>query len=181
MRETGPAAEKVAEQRRAFLGTILRTSPFKATGPGTALSARQIGLLKDIAARWQGRLPLGTLPDIRVTDACAHHGTCAAVCPTGALRQYADESAAGLEFQAAACIACGVCEMVCPGNALVIAARVPSEGPTDAVVRLSRHALRACQRCDNEFSAALEEELCPSCRKDVGLFTQGFSARSGAT
>jgi Fe-S-cluster-containing hydrogenase component 2 len=106
---------------------------------------------------------------------------CVAVCPTAALREYAGDGHAGLEFDAAACIACGVCAMVCPDNALAIRALAGSEGASGTATRISRHEQRSCARCDDEFAAREEDEFCPACRKDVGLFTHGFSARSDET
>lgn len=165
-------------ERRAFLRAILGTS-----GPADSprpLPADRIALLRQVAVRWEGTLPLGAIPEIRISDACANHGVCAAVCPTRALRRYADEGYAGLEFEATACIACGMCAVVCPENALAIHAVAATDRSGEPKQRISRHAQRSCARCDDEFPARADEELCPPCRKDVGLFTSGFSARSDA-
>lgn len=165
--------------RRAFLRSILRSSGEE--GPRRPLPAERIALLRQLAARWQGSLSPGVIPVIRISEACANHGVCAAVCPTRALRPYADEGFAGLEFDATACIACGACAAVCPGNALAIQAAAGGDSHGRAPRRVSRHAQRACARCEDEFPARTDEALCPPCRKDVGLFIHGFSARSDAT
>lgn len=167
--------------RRAFFNGILRTSRPGPEDSGQPLSADQIALLREVAARWNGRLARGAIPQIRVSDACAHHGMCVAVCPTAALRQYAGEGHAGLQFDAAACIACGVCAMVCPENALAIRALAAADVPPGPATQISRHEQRGCARCDDTFPARGEVEFCPACRKDVGLFTHGFSARSDET
>lgn len=166
-------------ERRAFLRALLRAS-----GPADSrrpLPADRIALLRQVAARWEGSLPPGAIPEIQISDACADHGVCAAVCPTRALRRYAEEGHAGLEFEATACIACGVCAVVCPENALAIHAVAANDRSGRPARSISRHAQRSCARCDDEFPARADEELCPPCRKDVGLFTRGFSARSDAT
>lgn len=169
--ESGP-------ERRAFFRAVLRTSLPGPADSRRPLPADRIALLRQVAARWEGRLAPGAIPEIQVSDACADHGVCAAVCPTGALRRYAGEGYAGLEFEPAACIACGVCAVVCPQNALAIRAREAANGSAGAARQVSRHSQRSCARCDEEFAAHGEDELCPACRKDVGLLTSGFSARS---
>jgi Fe-S-cluster-containing dehydrogenase component len=171
----GQAARET--ERRVFFNRLLG---IRKEGQGAGIrerpSAEQIALIREVAARWQAKLPPGTVPELQVGEACLHHRVCVAVCPTQALRPYAGNGHAGLDFDAAACIACGVCALVCPENALTLRA-VPA-APARAPRPVSRHATRACQRCDNEFAARGEEELCPACRKDVQLFTTGFSARS---
>jgi ferredoxin len=165
-------------QRRSFVRALLGDSRLDSRHSRRLLSAERIALLKGLAARWEGRLPTGAIPQVQVSRACAHHGVCAAVCPTAALRAYASEGYAGLEFNAGPCIACGICAMVCPENALAIQALAPEATPPGVAVRITRHEQQTCARCDDAFSARGDEELCPACRKDVGLFTLGFSDRS---
>jgi hypothetical protein len=45
-------------------------------------------------------------------------------------------------------------------------------------MRITRRALRICARCDDEFAARGDGDLCPACRKYIGLFVSGFSGRS---
>jgi ferredoxin-like protein FixX len=164
-------------QRRSFISTLLGDSCLEPRYSRRLLSAERIALLKGIAARWEGTLPPGAIVQVEVNDACAHHAVCAAVCPTAALQPYADDGHAGLEFDASACIACGACAMVCPENALAIRAVAPAVA-TGVAVRITRHEQHTCVRCDEVFAARGDEGLCPACRKDVGLFTLGFSDRS---
>jgi Pyruvate/2-oxoacid:ferredoxin oxidoreductase delta subunit len=173
--------EEVDFRRREFLRALLPESGADVLDRRAPMAAEQIALLKEVAARWDGRLAPGAIPQIEVSDTCAHHGVCASVCPTAALRTYAGEGHAGLEFDAAACIACGVCAMVCPEKAIAIRALPAAQGQSAAATRISRHEQRCCACCDDEFAARGNDELCPACRKDVGLFTHGFSARSDET
>jgi ferredoxin len=163
--------------RRAFLGRLLGDLPSDAQPQLPRIPAERIALLKEIALRWEYRLPQGAIPRLRATERCAGHGICASVCPTGALRAFEAEAFQGLEFDAADCFACGACVVVCPEGALRLDAGTPGEAPAGRE-RITRHALRTCARCDDEFAARGEDELCPACRKDVELFTHGFSARS---
>ena len=170
------AALPLRPTRRAFLsGSIAGLNPRLARIP-----AERIALLKEIAQRWEHRLPKGAIPQLRATDACAGHSVCASVCPTGALRSFGEAGVQGLEFDAPACFACGACVVVCPEKALRLEAR-DSGRPQALAERITRHALRVCSRCDDEFTVSGESELCPACRKDVGLFTNGFSAGSDET
>jgi Fe-S-cluster-containing hydrogenase component 2 len=105
------------------------------------------------------------------------HGVCAAVCPTGALGRYTAPGFRGIDFDAASCIACGVCVVVCPEQALTLE-RQPGEHPARGRERISRHGVRACARCDNEYRDDGTQDICPNCRKDVALFTHGFQPRS---
>jgi ferredoxin len=162
--------------RRDFFRRFLGHSPDAAKGH-RVLPAERLALVKDIAARWRGALPQGAIPRLEASDACAHHGVCVAVCPTGAVRPYSGAAQAGLEFEPGACIACGVCVAVCPEKALALKAD-RTETRSATAVRITRHAMRACVRCDDEFAAHGEDDLCPACRKDIGLFLTGFSARS---
>ena len=166
--------------RRAFLKAILGDRSANASDSREPLDARQIALLKEVAMRWAGSVPAGSTPRIVVSEACRNHGTCAAVCPTGALRAYGAEAVGGLEFRPATCIGCGVCMVVCPEGALSFQAAAAIDAAGAHVVVLSRHALRECARCDNPFVVSGDEELCPACRKDVALFANGFPMRSDA-
>lgn len=163
-------------ERRAFFSRFLGTSDPAVPATRKPLPAERIALLREVAARWKGTLPAGSVIELHVAEACAHHGGCVAVCPTAALRSYSNGGVAGLEFDAAACIGCGVCALVCPENALTL--RAVTAEPALAAQPVSRHAVRMCGRCDNEFAVRGEEDLCPACRKDVQLFTTGFSAGS---
>jgi ferredoxin len=167
--ESGP-------ERRAFLRTILGV-PHGGNVP-RRLPAERIALLRQLAARWDGKLAPGAVPDIQVSESCAQHGVCAAVCPTNALRPYAAEKYAGLEFNPGACIACGVCVLVCPEGALALRPLSPAHKSASVPHMISRHAQSTCARCDDQFAARGDEDLCLACRKDAALFTNGFSMRS---
>ena len=166
--------------RRAFLSGLFRGARTDPKLQARRIPAARIALLKDIASRWEPRLALGVVPVLRAADACVGHGVCASVCPTGALRRFEEPGLTGIEFDAGECFACGACVVVCPEEALSLDSR--SAGAASArPARITHHALRTCARCDDEFTARGENELCPACRKDVGLFTTGFSARSDET
>lgn len=160
--------------RRAFLAGLLGESRSDADCRAPRIPAERIALLRDIALRWEHRLPEGAVPELRASDACAGHGVCATVCPTGALRGFEAPGVRGLEFDAAACFACGACVVVCPEKALRLEAR---DAAPAGVERLTRHTLRTCVRCDDEFTASGADELCPACSKNVVLFTALFADR----
>jgi ferredoxin len=176
--KTSKAQAARVSERRAFLTLSLAEAALPGAGARELPSAAQVALLREIAAQRAGSLPAGAAPELLVGEACRHHGVCVAVCPTAALRIYSRGGDTGLEFEAAACIGCGICTLVCPEKALALRAAEASGGPNATTQPVSRHASRDCARCDNQFAARGDEELCPACRKDVQLFTTGFSARS---
>jgi len=166
--------------RRAFLAGVLGDALSDPNPQFRRIPAERIALLREIALRWEQRLPAGAIPELRAGDACAGHGVCASVCPTGALRRFYEPGLAGLEFDAAECFACGACIVVCPEKALRLEARGAGRPPPKPE-RITRHALRVCGRCEDEFTGPGEHELCPACRKDIALFTTAFPARSDGT
>jgi len=171
---TSPSrAPEINPARRAFLsGTLSHPDPRRLRFP-----TERIALLKEIVLRGKRRLPDGAIPKLCASNACVGHGVCTLVCPSGALRRFEEPGFQGLEFDSVACIACGACIVVCPEQALQLEPR-PADLPQPLPERITRHALSVCSRCDAEFTASPGNELCPACRKNVGLFTHGFSARS---
>jgi DnaJ-class molecular chaperone len=67
--------------------------------------------------------------------------------------------------------------MVCPEHALTLAAAAEN-ALASAPEPITCHRLRLCQRCEDEFAARGEEEVCPACAKDADLFAYGFSTWS---
>ena len=168
-----PQSTSMLPARRAFLASLLGDPGSDPEAKARRIPAERIALLKEIAQRWEHRLPEGAVPALRAGDACIGHAVCASVCPTGSLRTFEATAVQGLEFDASACFACGACVVVCPEQALRLEPQAPGAGRAK-VERLTHHALRMCARCDDEFPGRGSDELCPSCRKDVDLFTHGF-------
>lgn len=93
-------------------------------------------------------------------DACDYLGTCAALCPTGALR--AERGV--VDFSPSMCVACKVCVEACKLGAIR-----NRDVDVDAVRRgtrtiLARFRLRRCRECGALFASKHGEDLCPSCR-----------------
>jgi ferredoxin len=167
-------------ERRNFLQHCLRGA-FRSPAPHHPdISPERIALLREIAQRSARWLPAGAVPALHASSACVGHGVCIAACPTGALRRFEEPGARGLEFAAAACLGCGACVAVCPERALALAAGAGREASARAL-RIARHALRACTRCDDEFTTTGEGDLCPACRKDGALCAALFTPWSERT
>ncbi len=167
--------------RRGFLAALVRnavaavepTAPVTAgrgaCKPSPVIALTRTGFAADLHALAQeagGTVPATVFPTLRVDDACCDHGLCTAVCPSGALRRYADESAGlgGLAFDAQACVACGLCARSCPSEAI----RMLPAGNDDAVAasgprRLTAHPRKTCAQCAAPFAGAATEDLCPRC------------------
>jgi len=117
--------------------------------------ARRAALLRVLTPRAGFRTGEGNAPPIlpwreaRVdSTACTGCGSCARVCPTGALG-YDPESAA-LRFAAHPCVGCELCAHACPERALVLAPVVPE---ADALPRvIGRPALAVCRRCGESLA-----------------------------
>ena len=136
--------------------------------PSVTLSAeraRRSAVLAALAARAGHALSAAAFPSLSAHANCCHEGVCAAACPSGALSLVDnDDHHAGLDFNAAACIGCGLCEQLCPHGALSLAQAGPADAAAPVMpVALTRHPLRRCTRCDDEFVAREDTALCPRC------------------
>lgn len=107
-------------------------------------------------------------------ESCSACGTCARVCPTGALKLVADEANFRLEFDAVRCVDCGVCLRFCKPGALTRTSPPPLDEVLDDMPRvLASGALRRCQKCGAHFAGQPEGEngdLCPVCSHKRKMF-----------
>ena len=129
-------------------------------------------LLQALADRFGGNRQARVMPVVTITDACAGHRVCVAMCPTGALSAAKGGDGVELSFDPMSCLACGACERGCPTGAIRVAA---TGSPLDAPDRpvLKRFAMRECADCGDRFVARASEEFCSSCRKSQGLLPGG--------
>jgi ferredoxin len=110
-------------------------------------------------------LPLPGFATLTVAEGCTACGTCARVCPTGALSLAIDDEAYSLTFAPQACIGCGMCAHVCAPAVLAVDSQ-PSfaevfDGP--AVWPLQQGAVARCQRCRAPYPAASGSAFCSIC------------------
>ena len=126
-------------------------------------------------------LPAELFPALRLSDACRNHQVCAVACPTRALQPYTsdDGEAAGVVFDAWACIACGDCTRACPERALTLVPQGDGEVPRGPAA-LTRWTQRECYDCGHEFADSGSSNLCPSCRKTRELVRTGFAESFGS-
>jgi len=139
---------------------------------------RVLSALQRIAVMADGAMPSGLFPKVEISDRCANHGVCAALCPTGALRRYEADDESGVEFDAGACVACEVCQNACPEQALRL---VPHGNGSVAsgATWITRWTLRECYDCGYEFADSGSSSVCPTCRKTRELAHASFSGMFG--
>jgi formate hydrogenlyase subunit 6/NADH:ubiquinone oxidoreductase subunit I len=125
------------------------------------------------------------LGGVRVDDqACTACGSCAAICPTDALKYEREDDHLALTFDPALCVACGRCYSQCPekaagaiGMTRITDLREISEGRRT----LLRSQETLCERCGapvatramlariavllgDDYSPQYMERLCTECR-----------------
>jgi len=194
-----PLAAQSLSRREFFAGFTRNTAraiaPMAAVQPNEDAQSRRAHVAKiEISARSQllaqaavvggrhGRpLPAELFPALRIADACCNHQVCAATCPTRALQAYESEdgAAAGIAFDAAACIACGDCTRACPERALTLVPQGDGEVPRGATA-LTRWTLRECFDCGHEFADSGSSSVCSTCRKTRELARASFSQLFGS-
>lgn len=141
---------------------------------------RQMSLLRRLSDHFHGTPVETILPAIRISAACTNHQSCAALCPTHALRWWEGEAASGLSFDPRHCLDCGLCERACPEHALSFDRSgrtvVPAERQT-----LTTHPLAHCRQCGAE-ATNVTDGLCHRCRNGLaalrGLGRCGPSANT---
>lgn len=174
---------------------IPRRSIGHAQAPGLVPKRqRLLGVVAGLSRITGRSVPAELFPRASVSEACANHNVCSAVCPTGALNLYTENSVCGIQFTPENCIECGACEKTCPENAIKIVAG--AAGPfRPGNERLTAFSIVVCTRCGDEFvpppAAARaetgDENICPACGKDIGLFHDGglcareYGAENGAS
>lgn len=185
--------DAAAVSRRGFFGALLRrTVEAAAEAPAPAAVATRAACrpspiardrrrvwarVLDALARRAGR-PLSAqfFPALEIGPQCTHHGVCASVCPSGALRGFAaEDGTVGLEFDAEQCLACGLCARRCPSGAV----RVSPFGNRYAAHRpgprgLTRHLQQTCTRCGKSFIAETFHSVCGPCRRQREMAAQLF-------
>jgi len=173
MRAIAPTAcgqpGEAAQSLRARVAKIEATTRSQLLAQAAALGVRH------------GRpLPAELFPALRMADGCCNHQVCAATCPTRALQAYRSEdgAAAGIAFDAAACIACGDCTRACPEQVLTLHPQGDGEVPRGARA-LTRWTLRECCDCGCDFADSGSSSLCPTCRKTRDLVRASFSQLFG--
>ena len=163
-----PVAELHANRRGLFSRRDTGTVASPVTGEpgqqrlGKVCTIPKRDRLLEVAQRLAGQrgrpAPASLYPALRVSDQCRGVGACVACCPPGALRCYEEDGWSGVEFDAAACLACGLCMQACRDGALSVAPR--SESASRGWQRLTRFPFRS-------QGAQKKGETCIDCHKGI--------------
>lgn len=106
------------------------------------------------------------LTGMSASDRCDGCMMCARFCPTGALREEAEEGLA-LGFSPEKCVQCDLCLDICPKNALGYKPLDPPGSPQDIVLFSTTSA--KCVSCGRE---ALGGEFCLQCAKEHRIISR---------
>lgn len=191
--DTPPAAGRrafFAGLSRAFSATVAHAaapSAPRANAPTAAqartpvanLRGNETRILMQQLARMNGRPSPSEahLPALAASDACRAHGTCAQVCPTGALELEDRIDHFVLRFDAWQCIDCGACARTCPEQALELRPSAWREFVGGAL-ELSTTEQRQCTRCGaatTTYGPHGNADLCDRCSKSQHLARAGFA------
>lgn len=159
--QAGPAADAAPARLSAKLIPIQKT--------------RSLSALQRVAAMADGTMPSGLFPKVEISDRCADHGVCAALCATGALHHYEADGESGVAFDASACIACGDCQKACPERALHLMPRGNGSVAAGAT-RITRWIMRECCECGHKFADSGLGNRCPPCGRTRASFSQLFGS-----
>lgn len=166
-----PAPQRTVTRRALFTRLSDRRAP-PAAHHVMSKRRRLLSLVADLARLRRRPMPASLFPALAVGDACRDHRVCTVVCPTSALRGYADATVRGLDFVSGDCLGCGLCVAACSEQAISLVNRAIQ--PDVGTERLSAHSTRICPRCEDEFVGP--GPLCPTCGKSQTFFTTGWMA-----
>ena len=158
-------SESVGTAARAFLSET--DAPSSSHAPPRE-RRRLLSALKQIALNDAAQSALvqgvGAIK-LNASDDCTACGVCARACPTGALR-FATTASDGFRLSClvSACTDCGVCFDVCEPDALQRVG-VPTIGELLATETqlLKAGKLKHCAKCNAQFAADIEGDLCQVC------------------
>lgn len=120
MRETAGAAMDTGNEPD-ILAWVDPAREARSSGTGAALAALAARAGAGTVVVDTAGLGVGTPTLHGDCDLC---GTCAAFCPTAALRLVTDGPTATLDVDVTACVACGLCEAICPRQAVDVTTTV---------------------------------------------------------
>ena len=98
-------------------------------------------------------------------DRCTACGTCAAVCPTGAVHVDSESESVILSFRPSACTNCSLCRDACGEDAIAFEAEfwiadiLQEEADVVATIRLGW-----CKICGDVIPAGMDN-VCPTCER----------------
>lgn len=131
------------------LSTLSFAGPDATAGAIAALAqvAGTDGLTMDHA-----HSPLGSISVQE--DACTSCGSCALVCPTGALRRSANGVGVALSFDPNLCTGCAECANVCPESIITVSRSVDLRRLRAGRIDLCKGDIVRCELCGESFAPA---------------------------
>jgi energy-converting hydrogenase A subunit P len=104
---------------------------------------------------------------IKMEASCSGCGTCAALCPTGALTVKKTETQVHIEWTPSHCSQCNLCEEVCPEKALHLSPGIEVQKIVEESTSTIQSFYRStCPDCQHEFLSLGAGACCPHCQKE---------------
>ena len=138
---------------------------------GTPIKRR---VLLEFLQKNQGETGVPEFPErlevrqVKANADCTLCGSCARLCPTGALEMEENKKKSSLFFLQHLCVGCEHCEKLCHYNALESRELVAEDFPLASLAekRMIFARIKAkCSACDRPFVTVVKRSTCPSCEK----------------
>ncbi len=107
----------------------------------------------------------GYLRHPEIETGCTFCGSCAILCPSGAMKMEKSDAGLSLTVDPTACNMCGLCAATCPAQAIKVDWTIANDGPARRIP-LIQGERKICPSCHQSYLAdnSQSSNICPGCR-----------------